>query len=142
MSSFSFSALHHQLNDCSSYLDPGGSCSCSYIFSFSVFGCVCVSGSAWLCVSGVMLGVSGVMLGVSGSCGIGVSSVMFLSVMWGVSGGLSGSNKVTLGMFGLVVLVRVVHVVDSLVEMMRSAFLVGYMSCFVVVLVALGCHLV
>ena len=135
MSSFSFSALHHQLNDCSTYLDPGGSCSCSYIFSFSVFGCVCVSGSAWLCFSGVMLGVSG-------SCGIGVSSVMFLSVMWGVSGGLSGSNKVTLGMFGLVVLVRVVHVVDSLVEMMRSAFLVGYMSCFVVVLVALGCHLV
>ena len=39
-------------------------------------------------------------LGVSDSCGIGVSSAMFLSVIWGVSGGLSGSNSVALEMCG------------------------------------------
>ena len=92
------------------------------------------------------------ILGVSGSCGIGVSSIMFLSVIWGASGSLSGSSSVELGMSseggfgGLVVLVVLVVLVgmsseggfDALAETMRSAFLVEYMFCFVVVQVDQG----
>ena len=87
------------------------------------------------------------ILGVSGSCGIGVSSIMFLSVIWGASGSLSGSSSVVLGMSseggfgGLVVLVGMSSEggFDALVETMRSTFLVEYMFCFVVVQVNQGC---
>ena len=129
------------LADSVTYLDrTGGCCNWSYIFSFSVFGCICGSSSSWLCVSGVILGVSG-------SCGIGVSSIMFLSVIWGASGSLSGSSSVVLGMSseggfgGLVVLVGMSSEggFDALVETMRSTFLVEYMFCFVVVQVNQGC---
>lgn len=85
---FPFRGLLHQLKDSVTYLCVSGVCNSSCIFSFCVFGCICGSGSTGFCVLGALLGVPN-------SWAVGMSSVLFLNVIWGVSGGSSGSNSVT-----------------------------------------------
>lgn len=80
------------MEDSVTYLCVSGVCNSSCIFSFCVFGCICGSGSTGLSVSGVLLGVPN-------SWVVGMSSVLFLNVIWGASGGSSGSYSVALSMF-------------------------------------------